>query len=43
MSKRKCKHRNGTGWVQIAPGARGIKKCPYCEGRDNSKEEGGNK
>lgn len=29
----KCKNCNGTGFVQIAPNVRGIKKCPMCSGR----------
>ena len=27
-----CKNCNGTGMVQVAPNARGIKKCPVCNG-----------
>lgn len=27
-----CEYCNGTGWVQVAPNARGIKRCPYCNG-----------
>lgn len=30
MKKYKCKHCKDTGYVQIAPNVRGIKKCPYC-------------
>lgn len=32
MKKIKCKNCNGSGYVQIAPHTRGLKKCPYCEG-----------
>lgn len=29
----KCHLCHGSGWVQIAPGVRGIKVCPACEGK----------
>ena len=35
MDKRKCKYCNGTGIVQVAPNARGIKECPYCKNKRN--------
>lgn len=31
--KKKCKYCKGTGYIQIAPNVRGIKKCPYCNGK----------
>ena len=30
--KNTCKYCKGTGFVQLAPNARGIKKCPMCNG-----------
>ena len=38
----KCKNCNGTGFVQIAPNVRGIKKCPMCSGRRSSNENSNN-
>lgn len=29
----KCNHCKGTGLVQIAPNVRGLKKCPFCNGK----------
>lgn len=31
QNKMVCKHCGGTGFVQIGPNVRGIKKCPYCK------------
>lgn len=31
MKQYKCKHCKDTGFIQIAPNVRGIKKCPYCQ------------
>ena len=28
---KKCKYCKGSGWVQVATNARGIKPCPYCQ------------
>ena len=33
----KCKHCKGTGIVQIAPNVRGLKVCPYCNGKKKIK------
>jgi DnaJ-class molecular chaperone len=36
---KKCKNCKGTGFVQIAPNVRGIKKCPFCNGNGHLSEE----
>ena len=28
--QKKCKNCGGSGWVPVAPNAKGIKPCPYC-------------
>lgn len=33
-----CPKCNGIGWVQIAPGVRGITRCPVCNGRKDPKK-----
>lgn len=30
MKKYKCKYCKDSGYIPIAKGVRGIKKCPYC-------------
>ena len=31
--KQKCKNCKGKGLVQIAPNVKGLKECPYCNGK----------
>lgn len=35
----KCHLCHGSGWVQIAPGVRGIKVCPACEGKGKTQKD----